>query len=152
MNNPNISTIAIAPPKRVAQTIPIEVLRIILFASHNGERSKHKLPPYAINEQLNASAQRMADDMAKHPNRMSHAASDGSLPWDRIKDAGYRYQWAGENIAKWQSDAATVVADWMDSSGHRAAILSEQYKEVGFGVAYDGEGRPYWCADFGSQS
>ena len=40
---------------------------------------------------------------------------------------------AGENIAYGQSSPAAVVQAWMNSSGHRANILSRDFTTIGVG-------------------
>lgn len=65
-----------------------------------------------------------------------HVGSDNSLPWDRIVAEGYNYSWAGENIAAGHQTPEHVVAEWMDSPGHRANILNCAFTETGVGYIY----------------
>lgn len=55
----------------------------------------------------------------------------------------------GENIAKGQRTPAAVVDAWMNSSGHRANILSDSYTSMGLGLATDSAGSLYWVQNFG---
>lgn len=54
----------------------------------------------------------------------------------------------GENIAMGYSSPTAVMNGWMDSSGHRSNILSENYQSIGIGcVQYNGTW--YWVQCFG---
>ena len=53
----------------------------------------------------------------------------------------------GENIAGNYASPSAVVNAWMNSSGHRANILSESYNYIGVGYAYSG-GDIYWAQLF----
>jgi len=75
----------------------------------------------------------------------SHTGPDGSEFSDRIRAAGYPDP-GGENIAKGQSSADEVMADWMDSPGHRRNILDCSFRTLGVGHADDGD---YWAQEFG---
>jgi uncharacterized protein YkwD len=49
--------------------------------------------------------------------------------------AGYRSCLTAENIARGQPDIRSVVADWMNSPGHRSNILNAQLTQYGFAQA-----------------
>lgn len=57
--------------------------------------------------------------------------------------------WA-ENVAAGYPDPTSVVAAWMTSDDHRAAILTCTYTHAGTGHA-DGPGGPYWTLVLGAQ-
>lgn len=65
-----------------------------------------------------------------------------------IQNYGIRYSAAGENIAMGQSTPQAVVQSWMNSSGHRANILSANFTEIGVGYAKGGTGGHYWTQLF----
>jgi uncharacterized protein YkwD len=46
---------------------------------------------------------------------------------------GIRYRKAGENLAAGFHDARSAVTAWMDSPGHRANILNNEYTHMGAG-------------------
>jgi len=55
----------------------------------------------------------------------------------------------GENIALGQRSAKEALGDWMNSSGHRANILSGDYTRIGVAAYQIGEdGQIYWCQQF----
>jgi hypothetical protein len=64
----------------------------------------------------------------------AHIAPDGTTPWSFIDDAGYVYIKAGENLAYGFATSSGTVDGWMNSPGHRANILDEEFEEVGFGI------------------
>ena len=119
-----------------------------LVAAHNRERAEKKLPPLVAEPRLTEAARLHALDMATHET-MSHDGSDGSKPAERVKKAGYVYVTTGENVAKGQPTVASVMTAWMDSPHHRDNILGDAYTEIGVARAFDEEGVPYWCVEFG---
>jgi uncharacterized protein YkwD len=50
--------------------------------------------------------------------------------------AGYTYSAAAENIAAGFPTPQSVVAAWMNSSGHRANILNCELTETGVGYVF----------------
>jgi uncharacterized protein YkwD len=65
-----------------------------------------------------------------------------------ISAFGIWYSAAGENIAKGRLSASAVVQGWMNSPGHRANILSNNYTQIGIGLATDSTGTNYWTQMF----
>lgn len=110
-----------------------------LLKLHNAERTKKKLKPFYIDEKLVAYAQKHAEWMAKK-NTMKHSNVNNLL-----KD----FNLAGENIAWNQKDEAEVTNAWMNSRPHRANILNGKFGKIGFGMARNSKGQPYWCTVFG---
>jgi hypothetical protein len=101
---------------------------------------------------LDAAAQAKADDMAAK-GYFSHTGPDGKEPWAWIKEAGYSYQYAGENLAVRFTDSADVVNAWMASPTHRANIVKPAYTEIGVGIAqgeFQGQPATYVVQYFGA--
>jgi uncharacterized protein YkwD len=118
----------------------------------NQERAKEGLARLTHNALLEKSAVKHAQDM-KSNNYFDHTGLNGSSPTQRIKAEGYpnvspcncnRRFYYGENIARGQTTPAQVVRDWMNSPGHRANIMSKNFKEIGIGIA-----GTYWVQNFG---
>jgi len=104
-----------------------------LFQLTNEERIKNGLKPLAYNEKLAKAAEEKAKDMFTK-NYWAHYSPDGLTPWDFILSSGYKYEYAGENLAKDFMFSDGVVSAWMNSTTHRENILRSNYDEVGFGV------------------
>jgi len=104
-----------------------------LLASTNAKRAEAGLAPLALNDKLSVAAANKATDMFAK-NYWAHNSPTGATPWEFISGAGYRYNVAGENLAKNFSTSTVVVDAWMASATHRANIVKPGYKEVGFAV------------------
>ncbi|MEV4193443.1 CAP domain-containing protein, partial [Streptomyces toxytricini] len=115
----------------------------------NAERAKAGCGPLKDDAQLRKAAQRHSEDMASR-NFFSHTAPDGSDPGERTTAAGYRWATYGENIARGQSTAESVMNSWMNSDGHRANILNCSFKDIGVGL-HQGPGGPWWTQNFGAR-
>lgn len=100
----------------------------------NQARQNLSLGPLKINERLVQAAQAKAADMLK-ASYFAHTSPAGRTPWDWIRDAGYKYAHAGENLAVHFHTAEDVQAGWMASPSHRANIVRSEYAEIGVGAA-----------------
>ncbi|WP_416973196.1 CAP domain-containing protein [Streptomyces sp. 4F14] len=112
----------------------------------NEERAKVGCSALSANSALAGLAQEFSEDMAAR-GFFDHTDPDGKSPWDRASAAGIS-DLAGENIARGQADAASVMEAWMNSPGHKANILNCDFKTLGVGVHF-GSGGPWWTQDFG---
>ncbi len=115
----------------------------------NRERQQFDLPPLYTDSALRQAASRHVVDM-ESGGFCGHGGTDGSTPYDRMRDAGYQTPYA-EIVACGQTSPAAVVAAWMNSDAHRAIILCTSCTELGAGF----EGGTtmfqfYWTVDFGS--
>lgn len=99
----------------------------------NQERTKNGLEPLKLNPQLSAAAKQKAHDMFED-DYWAHFAPDGTTPWFFILETDYKYEFAGENLAKNFMFSEGVVKAWMDSPTHRDNILKGDYSEIGFAV------------------
>lgn len=104
-----------------------------LIAATNDQRKANNLPPLALNAQLNSAAEKKANDMFAN-NYWAHVSPSGTTPWVFIKNSGYSYVYAGENLARGFTSASDVVTAWMNSPEHRENELSPNYQDVGFAV------------------
>ncbi|MGW2341014.1 CAP domain-containing protein [Streptomyces sp. NPDC001661] len=112
----------------------------------NQERSKVGCSPVTADSGLASLATAFSDDMASR-DFFDHTDPDGATPWDRAKEAGIT-DLGGENIARGQANAQSVMDSWMNSPGHKANILNCDFKTLGVGVHF-GSGGPWWTQDFG---
>lgn len=99
----------------------------------NLKRAEQGLSPLSINGKLNEVAQRKAGDMFAF-NYWSHTSPSGRDPWSFFKDVGYKYTYAGENLARDFMNSDSVVDAWMNSPSHRDNIVNGNYKEIGLAV------------------
>ncbi|MFJ4380322.1 CAP domain-containing protein [Streptomyces albidoflavus] len=112
----------------------------------NQERAKAGCSPVTADAELEALATAFSKDMAAR-GFFDHTDPDGDSPWDRAEQAGVTGL-GGENIARGQANAQSVMDSWMNSPGHRANILNCDYKTLGVGVHF-AEGGPWWTQNFG---
>jgi uncharacterized protein YkwD len=134
--------------------VPSEPLGHALVHLTNQERTSRGLPPLKAAFELMDSAQFHSDWMADH-DCFAHTCS-GEPDWvSRIGNAGYsNYSSLGENIAAGYPSSAAVIDAWMDSPGHRANMLSADFREAGGGYAFSGTAyyHHYWTMDFGART
>jgi len=117
------------------------VLPAILANLTNEERQTQNLQTLTVNPILNKAAEMKALDMATY-GYFAHTSPEGKTPWYWIKKAGYKYQYAGENLAINFSDSKDVTDAWMASPTHKENIVKGNYTEIGTGVAngiYEGK-------------
>jgi len=142
----------------------------------NAQRQKHGLPSLKYNDKLATAAQSQADWMAR-TGKMVHLRGERPTtkeqwmrshwhPINLVVQAGYHNfsilskpdanDHAGEIIAHGNPGSGpgrfrpqVIVAGWMKSPGHRKAILTEGYQEMGVGLARTKQGDAYWCVVFG---
>lgn len=104
-----------------------------LLTYTNLKRQANGLAPLKLNEKLNHAAEQKAKHMLAQ-NYWAHVAPDGTTPWVFIKDSGYEYLYAGENLARGFSTGSEVVDAWMNSPTHKENMLSPNYTDIGFAV------------------
>jgi len=107
----------------------------------NIERAKEGRQPLQIDESLLVSCDIRAQELVA---KFDHTRPDGSK-WSTAITTTYSR--AGENIASGYSSADAVMNGWMNSTGHRNNILSENYTHIGVGH-YKHSGTSYWVQLF----
>src|SRR4051794_25686588 len=144
------------PPAR-ASTVALGNAALCLV---NQERTARGLKPLKLNRRLSKAAAGHARDMVAR-NYFSHDSLGGGDFVDRIRKAGYMapraFPTLGEDLAWGSGTLGTpraIVQSWMESPGHRANILTRQFREAGMGVAFGdpgaGEDGATYTLDFGS--
>ncbi len=98
----------------------------------NKERSYYGLPPLKSDPDLNHAAKMKSRDMLNR-NYFEHYAL-GLTPWDFINNAGYKYLYAGENLAMDFATSEGMFKAWMNSDLHRDNILNPNFEDMGIGV------------------
>ena len=110
------------------------VLPGVLSTLTNEKRLAENMPQLLENPLLMQSAQLKAEDMATK-SYFAHTSPEGKTPWYWLKQVGYSYAYAGENLAVNFVDSEDVTEAWMNSPTHRANIVSGAYTEIGTGIA-----------------
>jgi len=100
-----------------------------VISKTNAARARSGLPPLAADGQLMNGARNQARWMARN-RTLSHGSG------------------VVENIGMGQTSASEAVSSWMQSSGHRANILSGGYTRIGVAMAHSPDGTAYWCQQF----
>lgn len=133
--------------KRRATLFSLGVLASILFASQafastistqnvldsiNQERTVRGLPKLTIDNDLTSAANLKSKDMLNRKYFEHFAFS--MTPWDFIKNAGYNYLYAGENLAMDFNTSEGMVSAWMKSPAHRDNILNPDFRDTGLGI------------------
>ena len=99
----------------------------------NQKRTEAGLSALTLNQTLSSAAYTKGRDMIDR-DYWAHVAPDGTQPWKFFTNFGYKYRYAGENLARDFSNADSAVTAWMNSPTHRENILNPKYKEIGIGV------------------
>ena len=99
----------------------------------NEKRAQSGLGALRYNPNLTQAAQAKARHMIDN-DYWAHVAPDGTEPWKFFTDAGYRYRYAGENLARDFSNPSAVVEAWMASPSHRDNLMSTKYIDIGIGI------------------
>lgn len=123
--------IRVSAPK-ILGTITFSADQIVALT--NQKRAEIGLPALSPNGQLASAASSKAGDMFAN-NYWAHNSPAGKTPWSFISAAGYKYVYAGENLARDFSDAGAVVNAWMNSPSHKENILDKNFKEIGVAVS-----------------
>lgn len=117
------------------------VLPAMVTLLTNNARSSESMAKLSTSEKLTSAAQAKAEDMALK-GYFAHNSPDGKTPWFWLDQVGYKYEYAGENLAVNFEDSSEVVNAWLQSPMHRFNILRKQYQEIGVGTAvglYEGK-------------
>lgn len=115
-----------------------------IFSMVNQERSKAGQATLGLNSQMTTFAREKSKEMIEL-NYFDHNSPKNGYIQDILSKNGIGYSAVGENIAMVQGEdlsadamAKKLMDMWMNSPGHRANILSPNFKEIGIGVARQG--------------
>jgi uncharacterized protein YkwD len=109
-----------------------------------GSEKMPPVKPLVWSAQLESAAVVHVADMDEH-DHFSHAGTDGTLPDDRIKTAGYEWARVGENIGQGYKDVSAAIKGWKASTNHCKQMMSADI--INIGAAKKGK---YWCQTFAS--
>ena len=113
-----------------------------MLALINAEREKIGVHPLTWSNSLESSAEIRAEEIARS---FSHTRPDGTA-WHSINNLAY-----GENIAAGNKTAQATFNQWMNSSGHKANMLSDKFTIIGISAYYKSGSTYsyYWVQLFG---
>jgi hypothetical protein len=117
------------------------VLPSVLVDLTNEDRTENALSPVEYDARLENAAQLAVNDMASK-SYFAHNSPDGKTPWYWLKQVGYPYTYAGQNLAVNFSDSQDVENAWLNSPTHRANIMKPEFTRIGIATAkgtYKGE-------------
>jgi len=118
----------------------------------NQAREAKGIKPLLENNKLNQAAQMKAQNMVQN-NYFDHTSPSGVTPWFWFIQAGYKYKYAGENLAIGFYESEEVYNAWLNSASHKANILNPNYTEVGTAVldGFGANNSVIVVQEFGSQ-
>lgn len=123
-----------------------------LLTFTNSERLSEGIPALQLDSRLSKAAELKARDILNR-QYWGHNAPDGTTPWHWFREVNYRYDFAGENLAKGFTNTDSVIAAWKASSEHNENMMSRNYQDVGFAAisgVLDGESTLVIVAMYGS--
>jgi hypothetical protein len=124
----------------------------VLTAITNEDRALNNASSLNTNELLQKAAQLKANDMATR-GYFSHNSPDGLTPWYWLDKVGYKYKYAGENLAVDFFESRDVAQAWMNSPTHRANVVNKKYTEIGIAIAegvFEGKNTVFVVQFFGT--
>lgn len=125
-------------------------LALQTFRAINDLRREHGLAALRQSAALDDLARGHSEEMARQ-QYFAHRSRNGREVDGRAELAGIEFRRIGENIQKNRGHpdpVAVAVESWMESKGHREAILSPGFVRSGVGVAVDDEGAVYFTQVF----
>ncbi|MCL9972303.1 MAG: CAP domain-containing protein [Candidatus Pacebacteria bacterium] len=128
------------------------VISSVLVELTNVDRATQGLGTLTVSPVLTEVAQAKANDMAAK-GYFAHTSPEGLTPWHWFKEKGYRFAYAGENLAVDFSESADVQRAWMNSPTHRANVVGTQFTEIGIATAngtYNGRPTTFVVQVFGT--
>lgn len=103
-----------------------------LLEKMNQERTNRGKQPLTASSELTRMARLKAQDMVRN-KYFSHTSPTYGTAGEMLRASGIKYSPVGENLAK-ASSVSSAFTLFMDSSVHRANILSSTYNKVGIGI------------------
>lgn len=104
-----------------------------VLAETNQARLDEGLKELSVNDQLSQAALKKGQDMLEN-QYWAHVSPTKERPWDFIKNSGYKYSVAGENLARDFLNTPEMMDAWLKSPEHRDNILNPKFKEIGIAV------------------
>lgn len=117
-----------APVAEASDDLRTQLLRLI-----NAQRAAASVPPLALNQQLSATAQTFAQEMAQR-GFFDFQTPEGEALTGRARRDGYPGQ-AVPAILRGYTNPESALDAWLKSPQNRANLLDAQFNQLGVGVA-----------------
>jgi uncharacterized protein YkwD len=154
---PFLAALLLAPAGVAATRLDTALVREV-----NAVRAEHGLKPLVISSRLSTPASQHTREMGMN-GYFEHESLNATPFWKRIErwypSRGFSSWSVGENLLWSDEDltASDAVDMWMQSSDHRANLLSRRWREIGISALhfdaapgdFDGESVTIVTADFG---
>lgn len=155
-----------APAVDQAVVVSVDGLESRMLTRLNALRVRRGLTPLRASAALSSAARHHTKDMARN-GFCGHYSADGTDFWKRVsrfygRGRGWRAWAVAENVLchPRRLTAAAALRKWMGSPGHRANLLSSEWREVGVAALYaesppgefGGEDTLLVTANFGARS
>ena len=125
-----------------------------IFELVNKERQSNGLFPLSYDSILTTYAKRKNENMIRY-NYFAHHAPDNTWAWDWMEADGVaeKFRSFGENLAwaNFRQAPEEIMNGWMNSEGHRANILHEDFTEIGIAVTLTEDGELFATQHFGTR-
>ena len=128
-NTPESDQVSLCKPE-FNQNFETKVIQLI-----NAERNKEGLSLLSEHALLTQAARQHSADMACN-QFFSHLSPTYGDVEQRMALQTYTFSAIGENIAAGYISPEDVVQGWMNSTGHRANIMSAAFTQIGVGYVY----------------
>lgn len=106
----------------------------VLVLLTNKDRALQNVSELKVSPLLEIAAQMKANDMASK-SYFAHNTPDGKTPWYWLEQAGYKYLYAGENLAVNFVESEDIQKAWMASPRHRSNIINPKFTEIGIATS-----------------
>jgi uncharacterized protein YkwD/uncharacterized membrane protein required for colicin V production len=117
-----------------------------MFKLVNNERNSRGIDVLAYDKSLSQVGRNHCRDMFKR-GYFSHYTPEGASPFDRMITSQISFNYAGENLAL-APNVSLAMNGLMESPGHKANILSANFRKMGIGVIDGGVYGQMYCQEF----
>lgn len=108
----------------------VNISTSVLVDLTNESRLAVNEAPLVRNPTLDAAASLKVTDMIQK-DYFSHDSPEGVSPWHWFNTVGYKFLYAGENLAVNFTESSDVQKAWLNSPLHRDNLLNVHFKEIG---------------------
>lgn len=108
----------------------VNISTSVLVDLTNESRLALNEAPLVRNPLLDAAASLKVTDMIQK-DYFSHDSPEGIAPWHWFNMVGYKFLYAGENLAVNFTESSDVQKAWLNSPLHRDNLLNVHFKEIG---------------------